>query len=234
VNGRTWFPVSSGLLTPEHINRIGASSPVWVFLWMVHHQHRPKDAKENTGLVNGGVPTTCNRIGTDLGIPAETCRRHLATLESGGYIQSELMPGLGKRYYISKPIRWESSVSKNAEANKEQRTKEHQEHKTNRSSVDDVLKRVVGVLWSYFTETLSKSALCHLSELREKMCHDRFRESWEVLAEPKVESAIAIGKLMIDRMKADQFHNGMNDRGKKYLDWELLFRDRKHFEKWSE
>jgi hypothetical protein len=110
MNGRTWFPVSSGILTPEHINRIGAA--VWVFLWMVHHEHKPKGAKENIGLVNGGGALTCNRIGGDLGIPAETCRRHLATLVSRGYIRAELLPGLGKRYYIANPIRWELGASK--------------------------------------------------------------------------------------------------------------------------
>ena len=113
MNGRTWFPVSSGLLTPEHIPNIGPA--LAVFLWFIHRQYKPKDGEANTGLVNGGGPVTCNRVGTDLGIPPETCRKHIATLEAGGYIRAELIPGLGKRYYISNPIRWTLGVTKNGD-----------------------------------------------------------------------------------------------------------------------
>jgi hypothetical protein len=130
MNGRTWFPVSSGLLSPEHCRNIGAA--VWVFLWMIHHQRRPKNGEPDTGMLNAGEPIACAQIGLDLGIPAE-------------YVSSESVAGLGKRYFIVKPIRWTLSVpkngegvspnltvgvTKNGEANKEQRTQRTTKNKT--------------------------------------------------------------------------------------------------------
>jgi hypothetical protein len=113
MNGRTWFPVSSGLLTPKHYQAIG--SALWVFLWLIHHQYRPKNGETDTGVVNAGGPVTCAQIGLELGIPAETCRKHVAILERGEYVRSESVAGLGKRYFIVNPIRWALSATKNGD-----------------------------------------------------------------------------------------------------------------------
>jgi DNA-binding transcriptional ArsR family regulator len=104
VNGRTWFPVSSGLLTPEHCQRIGPA--LWVFLWMIHHEHRP-DGKPN-GLVNEGWPVTYEEIAHDLGRKARMIAYHVKALEEQGYIRSERAGthGRGVRYFISNPVRW--------------------------------------------------------------------------------------------------------------------------------
>jgi len=124
MNGRTWFPVSSGLLTPEHRQTIGPA--LWVFLCMIHHQYRPKDGEPDTGRVSAGKPIACAQIGLDLGIPAETCRKHLAILEDGGYLRSELAAGLGKRYFIASPIRWGLCVTKNGDTSEGRVTKNGQ------------------------------------------------------------------------------------------------------------
>ena len=39
-------------------------------------------------------------------------------------------------------------------------------------------------------------------------------------------------KLCVDRLKASPFHNGENKQGKKYVDWEHLFRSTEQMEKW--
>jgi hypothetical protein len=52
------------------------------------------------------------------------------------------------------------------------------------------------------------------------------------LAKDGVEGAVALAKVAIDRFARSPFHNGQNDRGKKYLDIELLFRSDDYFAKW--
>jgi DNA-binding transcriptional ArsR family regulator len=104
MNDRTWFPVSSGLLTPEHCQRIGPA--LWVFLWMIHHEHKP-DGKPN-GLVSQGRPVTYEEIAHDLGRKARMIAYHVKALEEQGYVRSERAGthGRGVRYFISNPVRW--------------------------------------------------------------------------------------------------------------------------------
>jgi hypothetical protein len=104
MNMRTWFPISSGLLSRDHHRRIGPS--IWVFLWFIHHQYRPKDGEPDTGGVNGGHQISYEQIGADLGIPTSTCEKHVRGLEREQYIRSESIRGLGKRYFVANPIRW--------------------------------------------------------------------------------------------------------------------------------
>jgi hypothetical protein len=113
MNGRTWFPVSSGLLTAEHSQKIGAA--LWVFLWMIHHQYRPKDGEPDSGTVNAGEPISYSEIGFDLGIPASTIRKHIAVLITEEYVRSESVAGLGKRYFVANPIRWALGLTKNGQ-----------------------------------------------------------------------------------------------------------------------
>jgi DNA-binding transcriptional ArsR family regulator len=104
MNGRTWFSVSSGLLRPEHCRRIGQS--LWVFLWMIHHEHKP--AGKPDGLVSEGRPVTYEDIANEIGLRARTIRYHVKALEEQGYIRSERdgTHGRGVRYFITNPVRW--------------------------------------------------------------------------------------------------------------------------------
>ena len=103
---RIWFPISSGLLTPEHCEKIGPA--LCVFLWFVHHEYRPKHGRTPTGVVNDGWPITYDQIANDLGISGRTVDRHVQRLERGGYIRSERSQtaGHGVRYFVANPIRW--------------------------------------------------------------------------------------------------------------------------------
>jgi DNA-binding transcriptional ArsR family regulator len=114
VNGRTWFPVSSGLLTWEHYQRIGSA---WmVFEWMIHEQRAPKNGEENTGRVRDGEPISYDQISASLqGMPARTIEKHVAALEREHYIRSERVPRKGKRYFVTNPIRWLMVLPKNGE-----------------------------------------------------------------------------------------------------------------------
>jgi hypothetical protein len=105
MNGRTWFPVSSGLLTWEHYQRIG---PAWmVFEWMIHEQRAPRDGEENTGRVRDGEPISYEQISSSLqGMPTRTIEKHVAALERERYIRSEYVSRKGKRYFVTNAIRW--------------------------------------------------------------------------------------------------------------------------------
>lgn len=104
MTDRPWFPLSAGLLTPAHCQQIGAG--LWVFLWLIHHEHRPEEG-EPDGLVNAGRPVTHQQIADDLGLSRVTVRRQLEALEAENYIRSERVGGDGgKLYYIAKPFRW--------------------------------------------------------------------------------------------------------------------------------
>jgi hypothetical protein len=114
VNGRTWFPVSSGLLTWEHYQRIGSA---WmVFEWMIHEQRAPKNGEENTGRVRDGEPISYGQISASLqGMPARTIEKHVAALEREHYIRSECVSRKGKRYFVTNAIRWLMVLPKNGE-----------------------------------------------------------------------------------------------------------------------
>jgi len=58
------------------------------------------------------------------------------------------------------------------------------------------------------------------------------RECLELASEPKLQNAVSLMKVAIDRFSADPFHNAENAGGKKYLDWELLCRSREKFMYW--
>lgn len=60
----------------------------------------------------------------------------------------------------------------------------------------------------------------------------RLKECCRLAKEPKLENAIGLMKVCIDRLAASKFHNGHNRDGKKWLDWEILFRSEKKLTWW--
>jgi hypothetical protein len=117
VAPRRWFPVSSGLLTWKHYQRLGPT--LMLFLWMIHEERKPRCAKNDDGAVRNGQPISYEDIRISFqGMPVKTIERHIATLETEGYIRSEYVRGRGKRYWISKPIRWSILLPKNEGSSK--------------------------------------------------------------------------------------------------------------------
>jgi len=97
---------------------------------------------------------------------------------------------------------------------------------------DETLLAVEEV-WACYIKTLGrKPKLCTFTKKRRTMGLARWHESFSKAAEPKAENATAMMKLCIDRLAKSAFHNGKNDRGQKFIDWEILFRSQEQMEKW--
>jgi hypothetical protein len=108
-SGRPWFPVSAGLLTRKHYERLGAA---WMeFLWFVHQQYAPKNGEVDTGVVRNGNLISYPEISAALGLPLRTVERHVALLEREGYMRSKHVNGKGKIYWVGNPIRWSMTAT---------------------------------------------------------------------------------------------------------------------------
>jgi len=87
--------------------------------------------------------------------------------------------------------------------------------------------------WDYYITTIGRNPkLYTLTARRKGMGVARARDLWPRAAEPKREKVVELMKLCVDRLATSPFHNGQNDRRKKYLDWEILFRSTDQMEKW--
>jgi hypothetical protein len=82
--------------------------------------------------------------------------------------------------------------------------------------------------WAYYREKLDRSSTYAFTKKRRSMgerglkaCRKLALEMGSVTPE---EDAIKFLKLAIDRLGKEPYHNGANDQGTKYLDWEHLFR----------
>jgi hypothetical protein len=87
-------------------------------------------------------------------------------------------------------------------------------------------------IWDYFIATLNRSSQTTLTDTRKRMARARLKECFDRARAPQLENAVHVMKLCIDRLSASKWHNGHNPSGKKYLTWEILFRNREQFEKW--
>ena len=104
MTDRHWFPVSAGLLTAEHYQRLGTA--LMLFLWFIHEERQPKDGEEDTGAVRNGEPISCPEISAATGLPVRTVERHMAILKRERYIRTEPVVGKGNLCWIANPIRW--------------------------------------------------------------------------------------------------------------------------------
>jgi hypothetical protein len=98
--------------------------------------------------------------------------------------------------------------------------------------MDETFPAVKGV-WDCYINTIGRNPkLYTFTPKRIAMGLKRWHECFSRAAEPKAENATAMMKLCIDRLHKSSFHNGVNDRGQKYIDWEILFRSQEQMEKW--
>lgn len=89
------FRISSGLIDPKHVNRIGTA--LWLFLWCIDRQTGPH------GLIFGGRPVTLAEIAEALPYSHRQIARQLAQLEEHGYITAKRRPsGLILRVNVQK------------------------------------------------------------------------------------------------------------------------------------
>ena len=87
--------------------------------------------------------------------------------------------------------------------------------------------------WDYYLVATKRNPKLYVfTDKRKKLGRARLRECVELASEPKLQNAVNLMKVAIDRFSTDPFHNGVNADGKKYLDWELLCRSREKFMYW--
>lgn len=83
-----YFPVFTGLLTEEHVEKIGPA--LWEFLWLI-----AKTTKETTengetiGIVLGGRPIKNVEIAESLGTSLRSTERNISRLKKYGYIDTK-------------------------------------------------------------------------------------------------------------------------------------------------
>ncbi|MFW7190057.1 hypothetical protein [Lysinibacillus sp. BNK-21] len=86
-----YFPVFTGLLTEEHVEKIGPA--LWEFLWLI-----AKTTKETTengetiGIVLGGRPIKNVEIAESLGTSLRSTERNISRLKKYGYIDTKRTP----------------------------------------------------------------------------------------------------------------------------------------------
>ena len=100
--------------------------------------------------------------------------------------------------------------------------------------VANELETALREVWDYYVATLSKNAtLYRFDDDRKRKGLARLRECCDLAREPKLQNAIAMLKVCIDRLAASDFHQGKNDQGKKYTDWsDHLFPSKKKLMWW--
>jgi hypothetical protein len=100
-------------------------------------------------------------------------------------------------------------------------------------SPESALEKAVEEVWNYYIVTIGRNpkTFSWLPK-RKSMGLVRLRELQRRAAEPKLENAVAMMKLCVDRLAESAFHNGKNQSGRKYRDWEILFRSTEQMEKW--
>lgn len=105
MGNKTFFPISSGLLTAKHIEPIGQA--IWLFLWLID-KTTAEEVRDGCrwGLVLYGKPVSSTDIAAQLGISARSCRRYLETLEDKGYISIGRCND-GHIIRVRKSVKWE-------------------------------------------------------------------------------------------------------------------------------
>lgn len=94
--------LGEGILDPKHRQALGLA--IYLFGWYVRRQTDPN------GRVAGGRVLTAKEVSESLGIPIRTFRRWQAVLvgenpDSRTYVEQEVLPGLGFRVTIARPLR---------------------------------------------------------------------------------------------------------------------------------
>jgi hypothetical protein len=100
------FPVSSGLLSADHVAKIGDA--IWTFLWCVDRTTSDvmRDG-ERRGRVLGGYLTATSRIAAELGLTEKTVQDQLEQLAGAHYLQ--LLPEAdGYIIEVRHSIKWKN------------------------------------------------------------------------------------------------------------------------------
>lgn len=93
--------------------------------------------------------------------------------------------------------------------------------------------QAVQQVWDYYIATIGKNPKVYtFTDKRKRIARARLDDLLSRVAEPKLENAVALMKLCIDRLAGSAFHAGQNEQHKRYQDWEILFRSTDQMERW--
>ncbi|TSB47146.1 hypothetical protein [Alkalicoccobacillus porphyridii] len=102
----TYFRVYSGLMSPEHRERIGKA--IWVFLWLIDRTTGESKDGQGSGVVFHGNPVPFRIIHDELGIPIPTVKAHCDLLKKEGYISVKASTR-GNIIHVMKSKKWNKS-----------------------------------------------------------------------------------------------------------------------------
>lgn len=124
MNAKPTFkiPVSNGILTPEHYQRMGDG--VWYFMWCV--DRTTKELADGTGsvygIVLGGMPCHDQNIARSFGVHVNTVRAWRIKLTKEKYIQTTRTPN-GYSIKVLKSKKWPQRLTENSESQKTARSR---------------------------------------------------------------------------------------------------------------
>jgi hypothetical protein len=85
-------------------------------------------------------------------------------------------------------------------------------------------------VWNYYRERLKRDSHLALTAKRRAMGEAGLKACRRLAVDAKASDpdgfAVQLMKIAVDRLAESAWHNGKNSSGKRYLDWEILFRSR--------
>jgi hypothetical protein len=111
------IPVSNGILTPEHYQRMGDG--IWYFMWCV--DRTTKEVADGTGnaygIVLGGMPCHDQDVASSFGVHVNTIRTWRIRLTKEKYIKTTRTPN-GYSIKVLKSKKWPKRLTENSESQK--------------------------------------------------------------------------------------------------------------------
>lgn len=110
-----FFPIFTGLLDSEHVEKIG--SALWEFLWLISKVTKEVvEGDETIGIVLGGRPVKNIEMSESLGYSLAKVERNISALKKHGYITTKRTPygnifkvKNSKKFYKNRTLKSEGS-----------------------------------------------------------------------------------------------------------------------------
>lgn len=205
-----YSPIHIGLLTPNHVEKIGPA--IWEFLWLV--LRTTKETVENgetIGIVLGGRPIKNAEIAEELGYSLAKVERNISKLKNHGYIITKRTPygnifkvRNSKKFYKNRTLK--SDGSKKGEPSKMEREPSNLTQRTlnsdgsNKINKDKEKKENIYVeIISYLNEKTGKrfspKSQANRKLINGRLSEDRTLEDFKQVIDTKVEQWLGNEKM---------------------------------------
>lgn len=136
------FPIYSGLLEPEHYNKIGTA--IWLFLWCISSVTKDKEDGEGVtwGIVLGNKPIKLDDLSECFAVAKKTISRWIDTLEAHGYIRVTRAP-YGLIFTVRNSKKYQKRMDKNVHSSEREETKMSTLLDKNVHSNKDIIKDLI-------------------------------------------------------------------------------------------